>query len=197
MSHRIFSIRSKDAKLPLIILTVEHEGEKKKYTITEGTYRDIGCPLSGEEIDPQALEAVEREDEERRALAKALSILSYSDNNKRRLFAKLISHGFSTSAAESAIKDCVIHGYINEDRQIEHLIVGYHRELHGPARIFAKLRARGYDGKQIKAAMARLSEAGELDFERSKEALIEKKLSRDASDEDIKKLLYKHGYSHD
>ena len=196
MSQRIISVRAKEAKLPLVILTVESEGKRTKYTITEGTYREIGCPLSGEEIDSGALECIEREDEQRRAVAKALSLLSYTDNNKKRLYSKLVMAGFSSNAAANAVKECVMYGYINEERQIENLVLRYHRELNGPSRIFAKLSARGYDSKQIRKVIARLTESGEVDFESAKQELIEKKLGCDASEEDVKKLLYKNGYSY-
>jgi SOS response regulatory protein OraA/RecX len=129
-------------------------------------------------------------------VAKALSLLSYTDNNKKRLFSKLVMAGFSSEAASYAVKDCVMHGYVNEERQIEHLIIRYHRELNGPARIFSKLSARGYDSKQIRKVLAQLTESGDVDFGSAKETLISKKLGSGASAEEIKKLLYKHGYSH-
>ena len=196
MNPRIFSVRAKDAKLPLVIVTVECEGAKTKYTITEGTYRDIGCPLSGEEIDLDTLDTIAREDEERRALAKALSILSYADNNKGQLFAKLKRAGFSREAASGAVKECVMRGYINEERQMEHLVTRYARELDGPIKITAKLASRGYSAKAASAAIERLKLSREIDFSESKKALIAKKFPDGASEDEIKKLLYKHGYGH-
>ena len=88
-------------------------------------------------------------------------------------------------------------GYINEERQMEHLILRYHRELNGPQRILAKLASRGYGMKESRAVMDRLIASGEMDLDAARRALIEKKLPSDASDEDVKKLLYKNGYGHD
>ena len=39
-----------------------------------------------------------------------------------------------------------------------------------------------------------LCESGELDFDEIKERLVETKLSADADEDDIRKLLYKHGF---
>lgn len=194
MSHKIFSIKAKDTKLPLLTVTVDNDGEKTKYTITEGTYREIGCPLSGEEIDKDSLDIIARADEQRRAVAKALSLLSYADNNKKRLYMKLTLAGFSQDAAKGAVRECVMLGYVNEERQIENLIARYHRELHGPSKIIAKLVSQGYASKDIHSVMDRLSESGDLDFDNSRALLIKKKLPDGASAEQIKKLLYKYGY---
>ena len=194
MSPKIFSIKAKDTKLPLLTLTVDNDGEKTKYTITEGTYREIGCPLSGDEIDADALSIMARADEERRAVAKALSPLSYADNNKKRLYTKLKLAGFSQDAAKGAVRECVMLGYVNEERQIEHLVLRYHRELHGPYKISARLLSQGYGQKEIHSVIDRLSDSGDLDFDRSRASLIEKKLPNDATAEQVKKLLYKYGY---
>ena len=193
----IHSIRAKNTKPPTLVLTVVCGEKTAKYNITEGTYRSIGCPLSGEEIDAATMEVIAREDEERRALAKALSVLSYSDKNRRELYARLISAGFSAPAAKAAVKECVIHGYVNESRQLEHLVMKYARALEGPTKICARLTARGYSKNAILETVSELTARGEIDLEQSKQLLISKKYPEGASSEEIKKLLYKHGYFHD
>lgn len=197
MSSVIRSVRARDTKPPMVTLTVASGEETVKYTITEGTYRGIGCPLSGVEIEDGALEVIAAEDEERRAVAKALSALSYSDKNERELYAKLVTSGFSREAAEAAVKECVMLGYVNERRQIEHLVRKYYRALEGPSRIAMRLAARGYRKDEARAVITELRESGELDFAASRAALIEKKLPEGASSEEVKKLLFKHGYGHD
>ena len=196
MSAQIRSVRAKDSKPPLVVLTVACEDIIIKYTVTEGTYRNIGCPLSGEEIDEDALEIIASEDEYRRALAKALSLISYSDKTERVLYSRLIASGFCKNAASAAVKECVMLGYVNEERQIEHLIYKYYRALEGPSKILMRLASRGYSGKDARAVLTRMRDAGELDFKASKKMLLDKKYPDGATPEEIKKLLYKYGYGH-
>ena len=80
----ILSVRSKEGTVPLVVIDGESDGKKTKYTITEGTYREIGCPLSGEVLEDEEAELLVKRDEERRALAKALSILAYADNGEKQ-----------------------------------------------------------------------------------------------------------------
>ena len=49
----ILSVRSKEGTVPLVVIDGESDGKKTKYTITEGTYREIGCPLSGEVLEDE------------------------------------------------------------------------------------------------------------------------------------------------
>ena len=88
MDGKILSVRTKGEKTSLVVIDVTIGGERKKYTVNEGTYRAIGCPLSGDLADADALASLERADAERRAMVKALNILSYADNNERMLLSK-------------------------------------------------------------------------------------------------------------
>ena len=194
MKYEILSVKSKDKKSTLVQIELFKDNERKRYIVSEGTYREIGCPLSGEEIDEDSLFALKEEDERRRALLKALNILSYSDNNERTLKRKLITAGFSTASAESALRECVSLGYVNEEKQLEHLILKCSRELYGPKKIIAKLSSRSYAAKDIIKVIRSLEEAGEIDFAKSKKELIKTKLPCDATYEERMKLLYKYGY---
>lgn len=194
MSGRIVSVQTKEKVKTLVEITLLSDGEKTKYTVSEGTYRKIGCPLSGEIIDGDSLEILSREDEERRALIKALSILSYADNNEHRLYTKLISHGFGKDAARAAVEECVRLGYIDEDRQLERYILKYHEELLGPKKIMAKLISRSYSASQISKMIRALEEEEKLDFTKAKKHLLATKLPEDASYEEKRKLLHKYGY---
>ena len=176
-------------------LTVLRGEEKTKYTVNEGTYRKIGAPLSGETIDGDSLDTLSKADGERRALIKALSILAYADNSERRLFSKLISHGFSREISEATVAECVRLGYINEEGQLNRYILKYCEELLGPKKILAKLASRGYSPSQISRAIKALEVRGEIDFTQSRRALLEKKLPPDASYEERRKLLFKYGYT--
>ena len=95
---KIISIKSKGKSVPVVELTCDVSGERIKYNITEGTYREIGCPLSGEEIDSGALECIEREDEQRRAVAKALSLIGGDDTKAlQKTFCKPDGMDFDSS----------------------------------------------------------------------------------------------------
>ena len=87
-------------------------------------------------------------------------------------------------------------GYMDEARQIRRLVINEaNNSLCGPRKILAKLMAKGYSGSAINSVMDELLASGEIDFSRSAEKLIAKKLTRGAADEEKKKLLYKNGYS--
>ena len=194
MSSVIRSVRARDTKPPTVTLTVASGEETAKYTITEGTYRGIGCPLSGEEIDEDFFLILSIEDEKRRALAKSLNVLSYADNNKRALTGKLLRAGFSREAIEYAVTECVMRGYIDEARQAERLIMKHYAELLGPYKIKAKLQARQFSPALISKALCTLEEQGEIDFKENRARLLREKLGADASYDEKMKLLYKYGY---
>ena len=194
VSCRILSVGAKEGKTPLVVITALTDDKKQKYVISEGTYREIGCPLSGEEINSENLYTLVFEDEKRRALQKSLNILTFADNNKRTLTQKLLRAGFSRDAIDCAIRECVILGYVDEDRQAEHLVMKYASELLGPYKIAAKLRAKYYPSSAVTRAMRRLEERGELDFKKNRSELLSQKLGDGASYDEKMKLLYKYGY---
>lgn len=194
MKSRILSVGAKEGKTPLVIITALTDEKKQRYVISEGTYREIGCPLSGEEIDGERFSILSSEDEKRRALAKSLNVLSYADNNKMALTGKLMRAGFSRDAIEYAVTECVMRGYIDEQRQSERLVMKHYAELLGPYKIKAKLTARLYSPALISKTIHALEERGEIDFKENRARLIREKLGEDASYDDKMKLLYKYGY---
>ena len=194
MTCKILSVGAKEGKTPLVVITALTDKKKTKYIINEGTYREIGCPLSGESIDENKLYVLASEDEKRRALLKSLNILSYADNNKRNLFSKLFRAGFSKDAIEYAVRECVALGYIDERRQVERLVLKHASELLGPHKIKAKLAARSYSPALISKTIRELEMLGEIDFTKNREKLISSKLSESASYEEKMKLLFKYGY---
>ena len=195
MNGKILSIRTKGKSTILVEITVLLHDNKVKYVVSEGTYRKIGCPLSGEIINGDSLEALSCEDEERRALIKALSILSYADNNMRRLYSKLITHGFSKDVAKKTVEECVRLGYIDEERQLERLITKYSEELLGPKKIMAKLAQKSYSPAEISRMIRLLEDAGKLDFKKTRATLLKTKLTDGASYDEMRKLLHKYGYT--
>lgn len=196
MQGSVISVKHSDKKQTLIIIELLVGDEKRKYTVSEGTYREIGCPLSAEQIDAGAIELLEEEHLRREAMKRALRILAYADNNSKTLYRKLILAGHSRECAAYAVRECVSLGYINEAQQLERLIsLGCNRDLFGPSKIFSKLLAKGYAARDISAAMDRLRESKEIDFQRSKELLLMKKAPE--SYEEKQKILYKYGYKNE
>ena len=194
MDAKILSVRTKGEKTQLVIIDVAIDTERKKYTVNEGTYRAIGCPLSGNSVSSETLASLEAADAERRAMIKALNILAYADNNERTLIKKLILAGFSRDAANDTAKECVRLGYINEERQMENIIIRCKENLLGPMKMMAKLVSRGFSPTAAKRAIYALETSGELNFAEMKKELCKSKLKDDASFDDKRKLLHKYGY---
>ena len=192
---RIVSVRSKGEKNVLVSLVIEVDGVNKKYTVSEGTYREIGCPLSGENTDEAALARISCEDEEHRAMAKALRILAYADNNERTLMRKLVTAGFGKEVAAETVKECVRLGYVDEHRQAERIIEICASELYGPWKMLKKLVDRGFSPALGRRIITELENSGRLDFLEMKKELLERKLSSDATYDEKRKLLHKYGYT--
>ena len=179
-----------------LILGFINDGEKCVYTVSEQVYSEIGSPCKSDEIDKDAFELICRADECYKAKSIALRLLSYTDNNERTLITKLISRGVSRGIARDTVDEMVSLGYVNEKRQLERLLL---REanisLLGPKKIIPKLISKGYSRSDIDAVLRVLCESGEIDFNRNKEELIAKKVARGATQEDVKSILFKNGYS--
>ena len=190
----VLSVRAKDGTVPLVVIEGKANEIKTKYTITEGTYREIGCPLSGEVLEGEEAELLVRRDEERRALAKALSILAYADNGENQLKIKLMRHGFSRSAIDEAVKECVRRGYIDDCRIIENAILKLTAELQGKKKIMAKLTAKGFSSGMVMKTVARLEAEGKINFSEARKRLISEKLPSESTKEEKLKLLHRYGY---
>ena len=187
-----FGKEKKHLKLSLI----GEEKGKIEYVISEGTYRGIGCPLSGEMLPQELLDKIAKEDEELRAYRKAVNILSYADNSRTRLTLKLKRAGFSSAAVESTVASLIRAGFLDDARQVKLRALGLWRDRHyGPYRIIKKLTSEGYSASAAKAAISELRASAEIDFEYSRNAIIEKYQPQNY--EEKQKLLYKYGYLYD
>ncbi len=179
----------------LLLLGITEEGERSHYTVSEKFYISIGSPAVKSLLSDSELEAVINEDERIRATKKALSLLSYSDNNERTLEAKLVRGGFSREMSREIAREMTSLGYINTERQLERLIL---REaninLSGYGKLLPKLIAKGYSPEEIRTVAKRLVSQGEIDFRKNAKKLIEKKLHEDSTPEEKRKLLFKNGY---
>ena len=197
MDFKLISLKAYDKKRTKLKLLLEStEGERFEYVVSEGTYRGIGCPLSGDFLSSELIEELVREDEEIRATKKALGILSYADNSTARLRMKLARAGFSKRASEEAISSLVRAGLLDDSRQVKVRVETLWRyQLLGPRRILAKLSAEGYPSSSVRAAISELKEEGVIDFSLSKRKLLEKKQPENF--EEKQKLLYRYGYVYD
>ena len=184
---------SKDASL--LLLGIVEEGESARYTISESAYESIGRPEAHSELDSRAMLVIKYADALYRAEKKALSLLSYADNNERTLRQKLVRSGFSQEVAEEICAKMVALGYINEHRQLERLVLSEaNGKLRGPAKILPHLASKGYSLSEVRGVMSELCERGEVDFAANARRLIEKKLPTDYSEDERNQLLFRNGY---
>ena len=187
------TVKSAGEEKKTYTLTLLIGDDERKYTVDEGTYLKIGCPLPVVSLDCETVALITECDEKIRCLRRAVRMLGYSDKSERSLAARLRAAGFSQSAVRYAVDRCKDSGYLNEDRALENLIERYaNRELLGPYRISARLMSRGYRGADISRAICSLKDAGTIDFKQNARALLSKKGVTE--DTEVQKILYKYGY---
>ena len=182
-----------DDKKKRVQLGITAGDETLTLTVSAATYNSVGAPSRGDSVSARDLADMRFEDEAYRALKKAVGYLAASDKSRYELKSKLLSQGFSREACDLAIERCLERGYIDEARQLERLVereANY--KLRGKYYIKRRLSAKGYSSSDIERAIARLVDAGEVDFQANFDALAEK---RGALDEESRNVLkYKFGY---
>jgi SOS response regulatory protein OraA/RecX len=168
---------------------------EEKYTVGHALYMQIGEVRGGDALSSESVAMIKTEDESRRARKAALSLLSYADNSRRRLFEKLRRKGISAEIAERTVSDMIGEGLLSEERQLESAVLSLaeHR-LFGPYRILADLSSKGYRGEDIRAAIHAAMEKGDIDFNKNLARLFEKKLGENATEEEKRKLKFTYGY---
>ncbi len=191
---KVTYVKSGPAEGSLIIGIVD-DGAREKFYISQTEYARCGGPVKGEILDEETYLRMARYDEYHKAKKKALSILTYGDNNQKNLIRKLRVAGYPQDLAQVICREMVALGYINEEDQLRRLIVAEANEkLQGPNKIFAKLTAKGYSSSDIRDIMQNLVDEGEINFKSNAYRLIEKKLEKGATADEKKTLLYKNGY---
>ena len=175
-----------------MLIGVEGEEGPRPLSIGPGLYDALGHPTVGCELDGEALNMALREDEEYRAMKKALYLLSFSDKSAAALITRLRQAGFSADSSRSAAEECVRLGYVNEEGQLRRLVLQESAKLRGPRLILAKLMSKGYSASAIRGVIDELVSRGELDF---KDSLVRLYARENAdTDEERRALRYKHGY---
>ena len=173
------------------------DGEKEhSFTVSESEYKAAGSPLSRDNLTRESYNTLFIADMRYNARLRATRILSYGDNSEKRLTEKLVFSGISRDVATEVTHEMVSLGYINSERQLERLVTSeVNIKLNGPRKIIPRLVAKGYSRSDIQNMIDELLRQGIIDFDAAREKLIKSKLGDDADSEEIKKLLYKNGYS--
>ena len=173
------------------IVGVDNGEEKQRYNISSALYGTLSLS-TGVEIDEETITTLENEDNAYNCMRSALGFLAYADNNRKKLYAKLIKRGYSRDMAKFAVERCVSLGYINEYEQTKRIILKEADKLYGRAYIFKKLIAGGYSASMVNRAFDELIQDGEVDFNDNLKTLLYKKGA--TSEEERKKLMHKYGY---
>ena len=182
---------SEHGELVSIVVMADKE---TKFTVFRDIYDSVGAPTPSDFLSEDAYLELLNGDECYRAVKKALSLLSFSDNSKSALRRKLSMGGFSKEASAYAVDYAVSLGYINELDALSRLVVREASALSGPRKICAKLTAKGYNASDVKRIINDLTESGEIDFAFNLSRLKEKHLPDEFTDEDVKRLRFKFGY---
>ncbi len=178
-----------------LFVGIVDEGEREKLFISRTEYARCGAPEKGDILDEDTYYRMARYDMYHKAKKKALSILTYADNNQKNLIRKLRVAGYPQDLAELICREMVGLGYIDEQEQLRRLVlVEANEKLQGPNKILAKLVAKGYSASDIREIMQNFIDEGEIDFRNNAYRLIEKKLEKGATADEKKTLLYKNGY---
>lgn len=180
----------------LYVLTVEHEGVRERLTLPDAAYAEAGLPAVGEALDAEAYAILKAASDRRASLLCALNTLSYGDKSRRALYRKLREKGYDRETAEDATLEAVRLGYIDEERQLRHIIPRLANEkLHGARRILPELVNKGYQNSQIRAILSELVEEGEINFKENFERLLVKTRTDPHDTEARRKLAFRYGYS--
>ena len=178
-----------------LFVGIVDEGEREKLFISRTEYARCGAPEKGDILDEDTYYRMARYDMYHKAKKKALSILSYADNNQKNLIRKLRVAGYPKDLAELVCREMVGLGYIDEREQLRRLILAEANEkLQGPNKILAKLIDKGYSASDVREIMQNFIDEGEINFRNNAYRLIEKKLEKGATADEKKTLLYKNGY---
>lgn len=167
----------------------------RRMKMSRASYESIGSPVRGEQLSEEALAALEREGRRYDALLRALRLLGTADNNRASMRRKLRERDVDRETADWATEYLVDRGLIREEEQIRRAVVQYagHR-LWGPRRIYAALRAKGYESDAIRRQIREAEEAGEIDFAESRRHLIERVRTPDMTSDKLRAVLYRYGY---
>ena len=189
---KLKNIKSSNVKNYLVLFVDKGDGTEL-FCVSENQYERIGSPLIGDEITDGQYGLLSSLKEEWLAVKRALNILSYGDNSRSSLFAKLRKAGFSSDVSKRTVEQMVVLGYIDEKRQLRRLIsYEVNKSLSGPRKFTSKLYSKGYSAASIREVTEELIRSGEIDFAEARRALVEK--YSPTTEEEEKALYYKRGF---
>lgn len=144
-------------------------------------------------------EETESRDPQDEAVKRALSILEYGDNSRKRLIRKLTERGFDEEIAESAVARLVEMGYLREHDACARRAEQGVRKGWGKRRIAQDLYAQRYDRETVETVMCELED--EVDFTENCIGVIRKKFRVVPEDRDARRkmaaALMRMGYGSD
>ena len=167
----------------------------ERLLLTEKSYAKLGAPKKGTILSEENAEEMRTAHRRYEAVRRALSILAASDNSEAMLYRKLCMRKIERDDAAFAVAYVKAKGLIREQEQLARMVTRLANEkLYGRTRIVHTLSAKGYRIADINESIDTLCARGELDFEKLKLALYEKKKPKD--DAEKRKLAYAHGFSY-
>ncbi len=190
---KIIKIKTSNAKGYLVVEAEEY-GTKTVYTLSETQYSSVGTPLAGDVLDDGVKGEIYGFSEYNKYKKKALNILAFGDNSRKQLVMKLVRAGAKRNLASDIADEMKSLGYINEERQLEHLIEDeVNLKLNAPRKFIPKLAAKGYSADLIKMVADKLISENTISYDAARSKLL-CKLGDDADKDEVKKILYKHGF---
>ncbi len=174
---------------------IKKDEEKVALTLNEKEYSSLGPFSIGDTLVQDTYDELVLCDMTFRARKKALNILAFGDNSKNRLLYKLVCADIRRDIAEKVVSEMEKRGYLDDKRQIEREVFRCYEKLFGPIKITSRLHGKGYKVSDIQTVMTSLQKSGQIDFELSKQTLLDRAKKDGLECEEIKKLLYKHGYT--
>ena len=133
------------------------------------------------------------------AVRRAVALLEYGDNSRRRLVRKLAERGFDEEIAERAVAHLEELGYLHEHDACARRAEQSVRKGWGRRRIVQDLYAQRYDRETVESVMSELE--NEVDFTESCVCVIRKKFRTVPNDRDARRkmaaALMRMGYGSD
>ncbi len=103
---------------------------------------------------------VAEDTEVKKAIEKAMSLLSYQDRTKKELSERLYREGFSEKASQEAMEYAEHYGYVNDCRYVEHYIM-FQQGKRSRREMIYKLREKGISRQVIESVFEEADYDGE------------------------------------
>lgn len=131
-------------------------------------------------------------DEKARATIKAFELGARAEHSSLGLLTKLIARGFSRLAAQAAVQEAQVRGFVDDARYgAAYARSSAARRDYGPKRVVLELRARGLDGPTAQKSLEGVDFLAALRRAHSKE----RRRLQDGSREHLVHALLQRGFS--